>query len=97
MSRAAKPFILPLTSRHSGATWAFAQQSRSPLGVDHTSVLPPTSPLFGNIDHGQIQHFQQAVIGGKDRFGFGHLAQLAVKAISGISGIDQPAVPPCDT
>ena len=60
------------------------------LGVDHAPVLPPTSPLFGNIYHGQIQHFQQAVIGWKDRFGLGHLAQLAVKAFNGVGGIDQP-------
>ncbi len=60
------------------------------LGVNHTPVLPPTSPLFGNICHGQIQYFQQAVIGWKDRFGLGHFAQLVVKAFNDVGGIDQP-------
>ena len=60
------------------------------LGVDHTPVLAPAGPFFRNIHHGQIQHFQQAVIGGKDRFGLGHLAQLAVEALNGVGGVDQP-------
>ena len=34
--------------------------------------------------------FQQAVIGGKDKFGLGHLAQLAVEAIDGVGGVNQP-------
>ena len=55
------------------------------LGVDHAPALPLT-----NIYYGQIQHFQQAVIGGKDGFGLGRLAQLAVKALNGVGGMDQP-------
>ena len=51
------------------------------LGVDQAPILPPSGPLFRNVHHGQIQHFQQAVIGGKDRFGLCHLAQLAVEAL----------------
>ena len=58
--------------------------------MDHAPALPPAGPLFGNIHHGQIQHFQQAVIGGEYGFGLGHLAQLAVEALNGIGGIDQP-------
>ena len=58
------------------------------LGVDQAPVLPPSGPLFRNIHHGQIQHFQQAVIGGKDGLGLGHLAELAVEALNGIGGID---------
>lgn len=61
------------------------------LGVDQAPVLPPSSPLFRNIHHGQIQHFQQAVIGGKDGLGLGHLAQLAVETLNGVGGVDQPA------
>ena len=56
------------------------------LGMDDTPVLPPSSALLGNIHYGQVQHFQQAVIGGKDRFSFGHLAELAVKALNGVGG-----------
>src|SRR5699024_7345460 len=40
---------------------------------------------------GKVQHFQQAVIRGKDRLGLGHLAQLAIKPLNGIGGVDQPA------
>ena len=60
------------------------------LGVNHTPVLPPSGPLLRDIHHGQIQHFQQAVIGGKYGFGFGHLAQLAVETLNGVGGINQP-------
>ena len=59
------------------------------LGVDQAPVLPPSSPLFRNVHHSQIQHFQQAVIGGKDGLGLGHLAQLAVETLNGIGGVDQ--------
>ena len=59
------------------------------LGVDDTPVLPPSGPLFRNIYHSQIQHFQQTVIGGKDGFGLGHLAQLAVETLNGVGGVDQ--------
>ena len=62
----------------------------SHLHVDHTPVLPPAGPLFRDVHHGQIQHFQQAVVGGKYGFGFGHLAQLTVEALDGIGGVNQP-------
>ena len=61
------------------------------LGVDQAPILPPPGPFFRNVHHGQIQHFQQAVISGKHRFGLGHLAQLAIKPLNGIGGVDQPA------
>ena len=61
------------------------------LGVDQVPVLPPPSPLFRNVHHGQIQHFLQAVISGKDGFGLGRLAQMAVEALNGVGGEDQPA------
>ena len=60
--------------------------------MDQVPVLPPPSPLFRNVVyHGQIQHFQQAVIGGKDEFGFCCLARLAVKALNGVGGVEQSA------
>ena len=62
----------------------------SHLHVDHTPVLPPAGPLLRDVHHGQIQHFQQAVVGGEHGFGFGHLAQLAVEALDGIGGVNQP-------
>ena len=35
------------------------------LGVDDGPVLPATGPFLRDIQHGQIQHFQQAVIRGE--------------------------------
>lgn len=53
------------------------------LGVDQAPILPTSGPFFRNVHHDQIQHFQQAVIGRKHRFGLGHLVQLAVEALDG--------------
>ena len=58
------------------------------LGMDQAPVLTASSPFFANIYHGQIQHFQQAVIGRKHGFGFCHLAQLAVNTLNGVGGAD---------
>ncbi len=61
------------------------------LGVEQALILPPSSPLSSNIHHGQMQNFQQAVVCGKDEFGLGYLAQLAVEVLNGVGGVDQPA------
>ena len=53
-------------------------------------ILAVPRPFLRDIHHGQIQHFQQAVIGGKHGFGFGHLAQLAVETLNGVGGVNQP-------
>lgn len=58
--------------------------------MDDAPVLAPPSPFLGNIHHSQVQHFQQTVIGGENRLGPGHLAKLAVEALNGVGGIDQP-------
>ena len=60
------------------------------LRVDHAPVLPPSRPLFRDVHHRQIQHFQQAVICRENRFGLGYFAKLAVKTLNGIGGINQP-------
>ena len=54
------------------------------------SYLRPVH-FFRNVHHGQAQHFQQTVIGGKDRRGLSHLAQLPVETLDGIGSSDQPA------
>ena len=61
------------------------------LGVNQAPILPSSGPFFRNVHHGQIQHFQQAVISGKHRFGLGHLAELAVETLNCVGGVDQPA------
>lgn len=61
------------------------------LGVNQAPVLPASDPLFCNIHHGQIQDFQQAVIGGGHGIGLGDLAQMAVEALNGVGGVDEPA------
>lgn len=58
------------------------------LGVDKTSPWGVSSPLFCGAYHGQIQHFQQAVIVGVYRVCLGHFARLAVVALNGISGVN---------
>lgn len=58
--------------------------------MDDAPILTPPSPFFGNLHHSQVQHFQQAVIGRKNGLGLGHLTKLAVKALNGVGGIDQP-------
>ena len=59
--------------------------------MDHTPVLPTSGPLFRNVYHGQIQHFQQTVIRREYGFGFRHLAELPVEPLNCVGGIDQPA------
>ena len=59
--------------------------------MDAAPVLPPTRPLFRNIHHRQIQHFQQTVVCGENALGFCNLPQLPVKALDRVRGIDQTA------
>ena len=63
----------------------------SQLSVDHAPVLPSASPFLRDIHHGQIEHFQQAVIRGKHGFCLGHFPELAVEALDGVGRIDQAA------
>lgn len=60
----------------------------SPIAVIVTALLP--IPFLGNVYHGQIQHFQQTVIGWEDGLGFNYLAQLTDKALNGVGDINQP-------
>ena len=59
--------------------------------MDPAPVLPTTRPLFCNIHHRQIQHFQQTVVCRKDALGFCDLPQLPIKAFDRVRGIDQTA------
>ena len=43
--------------------------------MDAAPVLPPTCPLFRNIHHRQIQHFQQTVVRRENALGFCDLPQ----------------------
>lgn len=61
------------------------------LRMDHAPILASARPFLGNVHHGQVQHFQQAVICGENGLGLGHFPQLAVKALNGVGGVDQPA------
>ena len=56
------------------------------------SVLIVTRPLLRDIHHGQIQHFQETLIGRKHRLGFCDLPQLTVKSFDCISRIDQATI-----
>ena len=61
------------------------------LRMNQAPVLPPSGPFLRNIHHGQIQHFQQAVIRRENRFCLGHFPKLPVKALDCIGCIDQAA------
>ena len=61
------------------------------LGMDAVPVLTASRPFLCDIYHGKIQHFQQAVIGGKDGLGFCHFPELAVEPFNGVGRIDQPS------
>lgn len=50
------------------------------LDVDHIPVLASASPLFRNVHHRQIQHFQKAIVCRENRLCFGHFTKLPVKA-----------------
>ena len=59
--------------------------------MDAAPVLPPTRPLFRNIHHRQIQHFQQTVVCRENALGLCDLPQLPIKAFDRVRGIDQTA------
>ena len=59
------------------------------LSVDPAPILTPARPFFCNVDHSEIQHFKQAVIGRKNRFRLRYLTQLTVKAFDRVCGVDQ--------
>ena len=56
----------------------------SQLRIDDAPVLSPARPLLRNVNHGQVQHLEQAFIRRKYRLGFRYLPQLAVEALNGI-------------
>ena len=68
---------------------AFCRRSRPPAARGSCSSPDVCRPLFRDIHHCQIQHLQQAVIGGKNRLGLGHLAQLTIKSLDGVGGVNQ--------
>ena len=58
--------------------------------MNHAPVLSAAGPLFRDVDHRQIQHFEKAVIGRKHGFRLGYLPELTVKAFDSVGCIDQP-------
>ena len=86
---AAQPFTLD-----GQAVFCYSSLFRHPvdivhvqLGVDDSPVLPTAGPFLRDIQHGQIQHFQQTVIRGKNSLGLGHLAKLTVEALDCVRAI----------
>ena len=59
------------------------------LCVNLAPILPAARPLFRDVQHSQIQHFQQAVIRGEHGFGFRDLPELTVEALNRICGVNQ--------
>ena len=71
--------------------WHTLSEVDGQLGVDSAPVLPPPRPLFCNIHHRQIQHFQQTVVCRENALGFCDLPQLPIKSFNRVRGIDQTA------
>ena len=59
------------------------------LSVDPAPVLTPSRPFFRDIDHCEIKHFQQTVVGRKYRLRFRHFPQLAVESLNRVGGVDE--------
>lgn len=59
------------------------------LSVDAAPVLTATGPLFRDVLHSQIQHFEKAVISRKHGLCLSYFLELTVKAFYGIGRIDQ--------
>ena len=59
------------------------------LSIDLAPVLTATCPLFRDVLHSQIQHFEKAIIGRKYRLCLSHFLELSVEAFYGIGRIDQ--------
>ena len=59
------------------------------LRVDTAPVLTAACPLFRDVLHGQIQHFEKAVIRRKYGLSLRHLLQLTVESFYGIGRINQ--------
>ena len=91
MSRAAKPFILPLTSGHNAVIRAYDRQNRLPTERGSDSSPVAARSTFSYYPSWPNTAFEQAVIGRKDGFGLGNLAELAIKALNGVGGVDESA------
>ena len=59
------------------------------LSIDTAPVLTATCPLFRDVLHSQIQHFEKAVISRKYGLCLSHFLQLPVEAFYGIDRIYQ--------
>ena len=57
--------------------------------MDLSPILTMTGPFLRDIHHRQIQHFQQAVFGGKYGLGLCDFSKLTVKSFDRIRRIDQ--------
>ena len=59
------------------------------LSVDFAPVLTATCPLFRDVLHSKIQHFEKAIVSRKYGLCLSHFLKLSVKALYGIGRIDQ--------
>ena len=53
------------------------------LGINLPPVLPAARPLFRDDDHGEVQHLEQAVVGGENKLGFDDFSELPVEIFNG--------------
>ena len=53
-------------------------------------VLPPVGPLFRDVHHGPIQHFEEAVVCEKHGFRLGYLPGIPIEDFYGVGRVNQP-------
>lgn len=59
--------------------------------MDKPLFLAATCPLFSDVYHGQIQHFQCSLVRREYRFGLGNFAQLTIEILNGVCGVNKSA------
>ena len=62
MSRAVQPFICHWYPATAVLIWYAASENDSQLCINQIPILASIGPVFGNIYHDPIEHFQQAII-----------------------------------
>ena len=73
--------------RSIGDTVAVVQRE---LRVNLTPVQPPSRPLFSDVQHGEIEHLEQAIVGWENRLGFSHFSQLPIETLNSVCRINKP-------
>jgi hypothetical protein len=53
-----------------------------------TPVPTAAGPLFCDVDHCKIKHFEKAIVSRKNTFVFGDFSELAIKSIDSVGCVN---------